>query len=340
MVRDAEDLTYLQTKNYAPFDYMFDTDHFVYSFSTACPQMTIYADEGSLPATTSKTDLTVHPIALVEEKHAVAQNTMLHPETWRASFYKWLATEVTSPYSAAEPILITVAHDLLAWPLSYDPPLFVSTFGRILQSRQDIRTIAAKILTDMSFKFNLNLDPSKPGIQPDKFVGAHLRTAKDAATWQSYDTQSHNYIYSKAAQDLKLIYLTTGNPADALLFKDTAAELHIAVVTKQDTLASDEFADERKQMSNMTWDQIAIIDYEVLLRSSTLLGVYESSFTWNLITKRHVLLGGGAWLNIEVGATGVPNDDTTGQCFRDTYSTVFGPSDMGIMWQFPLALWP
>jgi hypothetical protein len=45
-------------------------------------------------------------------------------------------------------------------------------------------------------------------------------------------------------------------------------------------------------MEEMTWDQLALVDYEILIRSNVFGGTWESSFAWNIAVRRHEVQGG------------------------------------------------
>ncbi len=56
---------------------------------------------------------------------------------------------------------------------------FADSFGQVLPLRNDSHRLAAAVLYELSKRFQLDFDPKK-GINPDAFVGIHLRTSSDA----------------------------------------------------------------------------------------------------------------------------------------------------------------
>ena len=230
------------------------------------------------------------------------------------------------------------------------------------------------MLYAMNFHYHLDFDAAFPGIQAGKFYGAHLRTAVDAvrAGWTPYLYQSKNYISDAAANHFPLIYLTSDSPLDTLKFIDQAGNhsFPMEVTTKDLLLAGTGFGSERAEMAGLTSDQQDAVDYEVLLKASRVGGTWESSFSWNLAMRRHVVVGQGSWApldagepivvpatesepapseedlpdkrdtsRIEVGAWGAQIPPLS---FSDAHSTIFGdvlPGDHpGLVFQ--LALWP
>lgn len=297
IVARGAQLTELTTNNFVPFTYMFDLPFFTSSFSEACPQMTIIRhidDLWQFPSTATKIPL--DPKELTPNFLPEGNRIIVEPGKWHAAFRQWLA-DSAPPFSAAMPVVIALGTPLLQWPLSYDEPKLVATFGRILRFREDTRRLAGVVLYALNQKYNLELDASASGLVPGKYYGAHLRTASDAsaANWTPYSVQCSNYLASALDYNFTTIYLTSGNPSDTTQFISTAAELGISVTTKLDLLSAPEYAAEKAEMEKMTWDQQALIDWEVLLRSSLMGGTQESSFAWNVALKRHVVIGGGTW---------------------------------------------
>lgn len=149
----------------------------------------------------------------------------------------------------------------------------------------------------------------------------------------------------KESQDknLKLIYLACGSQSDIKRFTTQAAKLGLTVTTKYQLLESDPaYADTLEELEVLSWDQQALVDYMVMLRSSHFVGTWASSFAWNIVFRRHVAVGGGTWthsaLALETGVSKWKRKLREGECYRDDISTIFGPPRMGI-W-FELSMWP
>ena len=210
-------------------------------------------------------------------------------------------------------MLVSLAAPLLQFPLTYDDPHLVAQFGRILRFRPDVRRIAATVMYALNTRHNLGLEPGR-GIVPGKFYGAHLRTGQDAAAagWTPYVVQEHNYIAHAMKAHLGLIYVTPTTPADVEAFRNTAANVSISVETKETLLASVSplesasvytplkgFEEEWGMLQGLSWDQQLLVDFEVLLRCSLFGGMWESSFSWNVAMRRHVVASGAkGWTSI------------------------------------------
>ena len=171
-----------------------------------------------------------------------------------------------------------------------------------------MRRLAATVLYAMNKKYQLGIDPEAQGIHDGKFYGAHLRTAADAASagWTPYSTQSSHYLSHASHNHLPLIYVASGSPPDILLLSQDAANYSfpMEVTTKSLLFAEKGFEKEKDEMEGLTWDQQALVDYEVLLRASRFGGTWESSFGWNLAMRRHVAMGRGDWIPFEQEKTG------------------------------------
>ena len=137
----------------------------------------------------------------------------------------------------------------------------------------------------------------------------------------------------------------------------------IKVTTKLALLENvEEYEEELKEMKSLTWDQQALIDYMVLLRSSHFGGTWASSFSYNIVFRRHVVVGNGTWIpsqmaleardieerSLDLEARNERIEGTwestegeklaSGECYKDKINTVFGPPRLGI-W-FELSMWP
>lgn len=322
-----------------------DTEFFRESFSTACPQIRLYPSDAHLPMKVTTEMLSTRHITPYELAPKLQNHTLIDMPlpAWRTAFDAWLRKETMYPeMSADKPAFVFMTNQLLRWPFHYDSNEFVAHFGRILKIREDARLLAGAILWSMSEKYALDLDYSQLPFPEDKFMGVHLRTAADAtkAGWPNYTVQSTNYLAAAKRTHAKIIYLTTEAPEDAKNFTELVKTQDITVLSKEILLAGDEFVEERKILAGMTWDQHALIDFEVLLRSSYFVGMFESSFTWNLAMRRHVILGNGTWLPLGHGKMGLDGLEHPAEAFMDKYSAVYGPVNLGMRWQFPLGLYP
>jgi hypothetical protein len=300
-----------------PFGHFFDTAHFTSSLSAACPQMRVFShinDLYDMPSTSPA--IKINPLSfnhtVLIDKHILG-----NPGNWSLSFHQHLNYTHPVPPTAAKPLLVTLPKPLLEFPLTYDDPHFVPAFGRLLRFREDVRRLAAAVLFALSKKHDLDLTFNADNtIAPSAFYGAHLRTGVDAqaAGWTTYEVQSQNYLSEAIKYDLDVMYVASSNAAD--LARLAAANMSIAIETKESLLGTVVEADksmapakgferEWAELTTLGWDQQLLVDYEVLLRSTIFGGTWESSFSWNVAMRRHVIVGGGAWRVISKREEGV-----------------------------------
>jgi hypothetical protein len=158
--------------------------------------------------------------------------------------------------------------------------------GVVLAHLVSIRPDLRQPFCSNSHRFSLDLAPDE-GIAPHAYMGAHLRTEADATAGgcTGYDIQAGLYIKQPLSPNLSTIYVASGNTGDIIGLRKQASMHAINVASKFDLLSGTDLEDLRA----LTWDQQALIDYEVLLRSSTFGGVPQSSFAWNIALRRNLL---------------------------------------------------
>ncbi len=327
---------------------MFDEEFFTTSLSAACPQIKIIANESAIdPEPANKPALTPKELGTNFLTNEV-ERVMDFASDWRLLFDQWLlGIGAPSGFDAFSPVLVSIRPSFFEWPILYDDRLFIATFGRILRFSTKILELAATVLYTLDRTYSLGIDPAETGVPAaGKFYGAHLRTDVDAlaANFDSYEAQSAAYLTEAQRKKLSVIYLASGSPTDAERFTATAAEKGIKVATKYALLeASPAYADALAEMKALTWDQQALVDFVVLLRSSHFGGTWASSFSYNIVFKRHVAVGKGTWVPSKLALEesrhskrGMKLRD--GECYKDEVNTVFGRKRLGL-W-FELSMWP
>jgi hypothetical protein len=367
-----EDLIGLTHGKHLPFTYMFDLDFFRESMAFACPQMRLVTHETELGGKNLiKTD-ELYPKDLGGEVDPPS-GCLKSTKEWRSKFDDWL-----SPYqpadglSSASPVLVLLREDLPSlfdWPVVDDSSAFIVSYGRILRFDAAILRLAGTVFYALNKLYSLNLSPNVTGIpEKHKFYGAHLRTDADAVAsgFASYDEQSTTYLNAAEENRASLVYLASGSSADIEHFVKDAAERNIGVATKYSLLeSSKEYSSALKQLKGLRWDQQALIDYVLLLRSSHFGGTYASSFSWNIAFLRHVAQYHGEWkpsaaaMERTKSYTTPPpargrrrrrdsneeeaeaNDDEElpeGTCYHDDISNIFGYRGCGPY--FEMGMWP
>jgi len=326
---------------------MFDQGHFISMLNSACPQMLVIPHRDYLadvPSVAKAVELTPKNLGTEFKVFRV----MNFAPKWRGLFEEWLPKfGAPNGFSPEKPLLISIRAPIFEFPTNYDTPGFIATYGRILRFHETVRRLAAIVLYAMDKKYELEINPAARGIPaPEKFYGAHLRTAADAAKagFAPYEDQAAAYLEDANKHKLPVIYLACGSAPDVERFTATAAEQNISVTTKLALLSSPEYANALEEMKALSWDQQAQIDYLILLRSSAFGGTWASSFAWNIAFRRHVVVNDGQWIPSKAAMSakrevGLAQRDTPGKmCYEDKINTIFGDDARGI-W-FELSMWP
>lgn len=219
---------------------------------------------------------------------------------------------------------------------------FRRNFGGLLRIRRDIRRLAAVVVQSLAEKFGLSIDP-RDGVPRGAFYGAHLRTEADAgaAGWlndgevnANFSAQTDAYIAHAVKKKLGVMYVATGNSSDLELFKRKAANHRpsITVVSKHDLLPQSELATFEK----LSWDQKALIDYEVLKRCSVFGGFVKSSFSYNVAMARNQWLEDQGWVVDDPWSV---QHSEVGVSFDDGLSRIVG-RDAWHEGRIPRGMWP
>jgi hypothetical protein len=248
------------------------------------------------------------------------------PELIAEQLNSWI-DEHSPPAKRRFPIRFQMAHTLFRWPTEADGLDVASHFGRILRVRPDIRRIAASGLFNLQKRFGLKLDP-RSGIRQDAFIGVHLRTEADAeGIFANYETQAGIYIAEIVDKQIPLVYVATGDTGDNVTaLAARLRDFDITTILKNDVLDGQDLT----AMRRLTWDQRALVDYEIMLRCGLMLGLSDSAFSWNLAMRR---------ANAYRSHGEAPPVEQRGDIqYQDRFSTLFGRSDFGKVYR--ATIWP
>lgn len=339
-LRNASDITDIETDNEVPLEALFDRKAFITHLSEGCPGMRIYDRTEDFPSYEQRVG---EPLTLVgdqfEPDHPL--EGLRHPREWRHSFDEWLAKKAVRFRSDA-PVHVKIGQAFLEYPVSDDGEAFAREFGKIMSFRSDTRALAAKVLFGLKRRFALAIDPTK-AINPNAFYGAHLRLEKDAVdAWSPEEwrfsrmaDQFEEQFRNLERTGLGVVYVATGDQKVADLFAEgltarfasnsSLERRNVTVVTKHDLLEGVD----RRQLDSMPFDQQALVDFLVLFRASAFMGVAHSSFPWNIALRRHELSKFA-----EYGNEG-------SDLLRDEYSVIMGmAADYPHVDPFVTGLWP
>lgn len=293
ILRNPENIAEIWNRERTPFTYIFDKPHFIESLALSCPQLQLYEDKLAIPNYNASGE--VPSVSLLPERlDTLNPKGLDHPLAWREYFYTWLAKK-TEPHS---PNIVDLERSYLQYPIYSDPEAFAHDFGKILKFRSDTRILATTVLKKLVSEYHLKVDITKPiWLGSNSFFGVHLRTEQDSRNgwpWQEYkysryDTQMGLYLTQAAQSNSSIIYLASGSPEDSSQFSsDAMSKYNLNVTTKHALLSAPEHVEDKKLLDTMTFDQQALVDFLVLLKSKDFAGVGHSSFAWNIALWRHM----------------------------------------------------
>lgn len=342
-LRNAKDITDIETATEVPLDYLLDRDTFVTHLSEGCPGMQIYDRAEDFPLYDKRFG---EPLSIVgaqfEPNHP--REGLTQPREWRRFFDTWL-TEQSVQVRPEAPVHVKLMQEsFMEYPVRDDGEAFVHEFGKILSFRKDTRALAAKVLFELDRRFELSIDPTKP-VNPGTYYGAHLRLEKDAVwawppeEWRfsRMEEQFEQQFLNIERTGLNVVYVASGNQTVVRLFAEDLSRRfaedpdpdnrnrNVTVVTKYDLL----HGADRRWLESLSFDQQGLVDFMVMFKASAFMGVAHSSFPWNVALRRHELS--------KYTAYGNEGSDL----LRDEYSIIMGmAADYPHVDPFVYGIWP
>ena len=324
----------------APFDHYFDEAWFLSAMSQACPQMTIYKPQPDQPLENALPGNYLPPSRRLDSS---PENTR---KAYLAHLDAWLTAKKPSyktPEDSSSLTLVNIERTLWEIDTRSLPSSFRRSFPQILRINPSIRRLAALTVQSLALANpSLPLDPRDP-IPQKVFHGSHLRTEADAlaAGWNSatspnanYTSQSDAYIAHALAHNLRLMYVASGNASELERFASKAAAHNppLTMTSKLSLLPQSALG----ELNSLTWDQQALVDYEVLQRSSIFAGFVKSSFSFGIVMARAQRLEDDG--RVVMDPMGVRHKDES-VCWDDGVSRVVG-RDGWHEGRIPRGMWP
>lgn len=268
------------------FANFFDAENFIAILSEACPQIRVFRTEDEAGGQEIKSAHRFQPPSL---------RTDLDPKLTReaglADFERFLQEQ---GITGEKDTIVMLGRTLWDSIDTFTNPPLRRSIGRLVQLHPDIRRLAETVTANLVLRYGLDLDPNDR-IHHHAFMGAHLRTEQDArnAHWledphADFEGQTDAYLAQAAVSELDLIYTASGNETELQRFAWKAKEQYNITVVWKYQLLQDEDVEELKMLS---WDQQALVDYEVMMKCSSFGGFVRSSFSWNIAMRRHEVTG-------------------------------------------------
>lgn len=312
--------------NGTDLSYMFDTDHLYHILAEDCPQLQfVDENDASLHIPPREEALKVNPKKLLPD--AIYGHVLQDPSQFRpaldALIQNTIETSGVQP-TADYPMRLSFDDGIaFSWPVRYDDEAFRSDWGHLAQLPRHIRELSARIMYRLYRKIHAQQDPARPS--NGAFLGAHIRTEGDAVVegWTSFWVQAARVRDQLMKNNIRTVYVATGTASDVDRLKKFLAKVQIPMVvngsevtTNAQVLQKWDLLDDQDLMimDTLTWDQMALVDLDVMQRASRFVGLWESSWSWTIALKRH------AWSSED------PYDyETHPVTFADEYSTLYGP---------------
>lgn len=284
-----------------PLDYLIDYKHFIATLQAECPQLVMVESNdhlvGGAPTLNVPADEEKYSVNPKSISPTIWDHVLLHAEQWRPDFDIWVEANILSKTnitpSEAVPIRVDLIDTAFAWPPASDGNDFAHNFGRIIRFPPRIEDISSRALFNLYNKIGINDRPFS--ISQGAFLGAHLRTEGDAQVlgWQSYETQCMKIREELQRHNLSNLYVASGNQSQVELLHTDLSDLRIPINSTHNSTVQiyqkwDLFDYTDKEfISHLTWDQLGLVDMNILFRSSKFIGVSESSFSWAIALERH-----------------------------------------------------
>ena len=328
--RDQQDLSNVFSSR-AQFDTFFDEEWFMSTMATACPQMAIYKPESHheladpLPG-----NYLPHTRRLDEDEANTKKAYLEHLDAWLKEKPEFHPGNLT---------LVSLERTLWDIDTRSLPQGFRRNFGHLVRINPAVRRLSALVVQKLASQYARPLDPSD-AIPPKSFYGAHLRTEYDAVkagwladSYSNFSAQTDAYIASALKHNLHVMYVASGNSTDLDRFRDKAAAHRppLNVTSKFDLLPEKEAT----ALRELSWDQQALVDYEVLQRCSVFGGITKSSFSYNIALTRNERL-------VDLGTVMDPwyvMHEEDGVGFDDGVSRMLGRDDFHER-RIPKGMWP
>lgn len=271
--------------NGVPLDYMLDYHHAHSMLSTLCPQIDLHSNLGELhdvPSLLTPVDITVTDDDL-DGDHILEDLGKWEPGLWKQ------IDEASPRETRHYPVRVRLLNSTSFFPVYADGSETAREFASLIRPRPDARRLAGSALFALSQRYNIDIDPhSNPSDKYD-FVGVHLRIEKDSKdNFPDYVSQAGVAVDYISRTNTGVVFLGTGGSgADVENFKARAADYGVTVVTKHDLLEGDDAMD----LWRMTYDQKALVDFEILKRAGLMVGQSWSRFSWDLAMARAAAYG-------------------------------------------------
>lgn len=251
-IRSEYDLEYFP--QWTNISFLFDLENFRKTLHEQCPQL-IVRNTFSEISTQIKAPM---PKSFIYYTHGM----------YRKRSNQLLRMYNITP-SVTNPVVIWENKPLFGWGFSNNRLSIHKALLGAFAFRVDVMVVS-KVLSDK---------------MTEPFVGFHLRAESDEP-WYTYGELRDWCLYYMLNNYTKIknVYVSSGDVEILDMFIKDLAAVNLTVISKW-TLTNDD-VELKSQLLAMEFDQVAIIDYEILKKSTVFLGVGQSSYSYAVAFER------------------------------------------------------
>eukprot|EP00026_Physarum_polycephalum_P008579 Phypoly_transcript_08667.p1 GENE.Phypoly_transcript_08667~~Phypoly_transcript_08667.p1 ORF type:complete len:389 (+),score=61.64 Phypoly_transcript_08667:179-1345(+) len=237
-------------------DYFFDEKSIFKRLHHNCPKMVI----------ANLTEIGAHNT--IRTEHDFFEKTHNKPNSFR-KFVRKLISKSDFEDPSLPTVIFETKEPLGTWDVLSDPLAFQLEFHSVFKYHPSLMKIANKILENL----------------PYLYVGLHLRMELD---WGPRKKSVETFVEAVAERiedaKTKTVFVACGDLDQLQEFKTKASPHGWNVVTKWDLVS----AQEKEMMDELDFDQLGIVDFEVLVHSTYFVGAGLSSLSSSVGLRRHI----------------------------------------------------
>lgn len=208
-------------------------------------------------------------------------------QNFRRDFDEYLSHNLTIVPNLEQPVIIRLSHKhLFQWPIHLDGTDFLNSFGRLIRFKGETRAMASVIVSRLLHNTS-SLAIAQSVYPTTGYMGIHIRSETDVPKhWPQFEEQAVAALKVAELSKFKYIYLATGQESAFKQLEDMAKPFNITIQSKYSMLTSQEIG----WLEEFSFDQMAEVDYLVLLLSEKFVGSGYSSFSAQLAVRRHIFI--------------------------------------------------
>lgn len=318
-------------------DYMFDFHHLNDTLGAHCPRIklaTSISDFHDVYSLLGATNFKLGDPVGMDEKSKGAEYILPKPEEWAPKFDTWVEEQqAKAPPTShlSDPYRLHFMASKVHFPVYHDSAQIRRDLSAALRFRRDARVLASAALYRLVSKYGVNLDPHKATVRTG-FAGIHMRLELDVQEGKAKNAPDFAYQASESVKyvsgtGLSLAFLASGGPQEKTAsFIEGAREFNLTVLTK-DMLLDDK---EKAQLRSFSYDQQAIVDYEIMRYATRMVGIGVSTFSSDLALVR-------ADMYSDMPIEDTPEPDST-MMWHDDFTSLIWRID-GVKWSDWVKSW-